>query len=155
MKVEMFHTFYQRIESIQTAVINVPTIVVENIDFHTKIEDNKNTIEYDQMNQVDNKLEAIDKYDHHFDNNFWFDELDASMSEGMSVIGVFFMNSNVNSVLTMCSSIVDLKPETVTSDILELSNTVAEKRAIGPKPKSRHVKNTPNSALKNKTSIRK
>lgn len=80
MKVEMFHTFYQHIEAIQTTVIKVPAIVVENIDFHTKIEDSR-------MNNVDNKfdvpIEAIDtKYDHNFDERFWLDEPNVTLSEG-------------------------------------------------------------------------
>lgn len=94
MKVEMFHTFYQRIEEIQTTVIKVQPIVVENLNFYAKTEDNTNSIADDRVCQLDNKFDVSTKYDHHFDDNFWHDESDVSIPE--SIYLNIFSTTEVN-----------------------------------------------------------
>lgn len=69
MKVEMFHAFYQRIEEIQTTIIRVDPLVVENIDYQTKTEINSTKTECDPD----------------FDDNDWFAECDdGSLSESLT-----------------------------------------------------------------------
>lgn len=85
MKVEMFHTFYQRIEEIQMTVIKVPTIVVENLNFFPKTEDNTDSILDDRISQIDSKSDVpVDtKFDLDFGDDFWHDESDVSFSESI------------------------------------------------------------------------
>lgn len=82
----MFDTFYQRIEEIQSTVIQAQPIVVENLNVHTKLENSHDSIANEREYNIDNdtNVETIDeKYDPHFDNHLWNDNLHASPSECM------------------------------------------------------------------------
>lgn len=73
MKVEMFHAFYEQIEEIQTTIIKVDPLVVENIDFEMKID--KNAIQLQKQPTI-NKTNDDVKYDSDFGDHFWQNDFD-------------------------------------------------------------------------------
>lgn len=88
MKLEMFHTFYQHIEEIQSTVIQEQPIIVENLNVRKKSGNNLESVANDRMCNVDNDNDTIVgtidvKYDHHFNENVWHDVIHASSSERM------------------------------------------------------------------------
>lgn len=83
MKVEMFHSFYQQIEEIQTTMIKLDPLVVENLDIQMKMEDS-----YVQKDGTTLPNEADffagdhhTKFDSDFDDNFWQSEFDDNQAE--------------------------------------------------------------------------
>lgn len=82
MKVEMFHEFYQRIEEIQTTIIEADPLVIENIDCQMRIDDGSNRTDFDTVNRNESKANVSvgTKYVSQFEENFLPEEPDESHS---------------------------------------------------------------------------
>lgn len=82
MKVEMFHEFYQRIEEIQTTIIEADPLVIENIDCQMRIDDDSNRTDFDTVNRNESKVNVPGgtKYDSQFEEKFLPEEPDESHS---------------------------------------------------------------------------
>lgn len=82
----MFHIFYQRIEEIQTTIINVDPLVIENIDCLIKSDDESHQTGDDAENTADYKVNVSDesKYTSHFEDDFWQDDYNESHSSRTS-----------------------------------------------------------------------
>lgn len=91
MKVEMFHSFYQHIEEIQTTMIKLDPLVVESLDIQMKIEDGSSFSQKDEMTGINDRsdyqlgdyqiAENHTKFDSDFDDNYWHDEFDDNEPE--------------------------------------------------------------------------
>lgn len=85
MNVEMFHAFYQRIEEIQTTIIKVDPLVVENIDFQIKTEIDSPSADRESGNRRRTSTRTTTtKCEPDFDDNCWFAECDDSLSESLT-----------------------------------------------------------------------
>lgn len=84
MKVEMFHSFYQQIEEIQTTMIKLDPLVVESLDIQMKIEDDPNFNQKDELtsDRSDYQIgESDTKFDSDFDDTYWNDGFDDNEAE--------------------------------------------------------------------------
>lgn len=91
LKVQMFHVFYQHIEEIQTTVIKIQPIIVENIALPTKIESNfEDSLEEHHTNELEQQKDSIiedivPKHDECFDDNDVWRDADSIDSLSQSI----------------------------------------------------------------------
>lgn len=86
MKVEMFHSFYQQIEEIQTTMIKLDPLIVENLNIQMKIEDSTSRVQPDKLTGANEKTDFLTeeihtKFDSDFDDSYWHGEFDDNQAE--------------------------------------------------------------------------